>query len=137
MKKIFSVSNLFISSVLLGGIQTASAFSLECSEYKGCERKFCEIEKQITIAKNKGYSEKVKGLNIALEESKSNCSVKSLKDELNSKISEVEDDILEYESDLKEAKEDEKPEKIKKYNDKIAEKKIKLKSLKAELKVLK
>lgn len=136
MKKILSVSTLFISSVLLGSIQAASAFFLECGEYKGCERKFCEIEKQITIAKSKGNSEKVKGLKIALEESKSNCSVKSLKDELNSKISEVENEILEYESDLKEAKNDEKPKKIRKYNDKIAEEKIKLKSLKAELKAL-
>jgi len=137
MKKIFSVSTLFISGVLFGGIQTVSASSLECSEYKGCERKFCEIEKQITIATSKGNSDKVNGLNIALEESKSNCTVKSLKEDLISEISEVEDEILEYESDLKEAKEDEKPEKVRKYNDKIAEEKIKLKTLKAELKALK
>jgi vacuolar-type H+-ATPase subunit I/STV1 len=137
MEKVLSVLTLFISSVLLGGIQTALAFSLDCSEYKGCERKFCEIEKQITIAKSKENSEKVKGLNIALKKSKSNCSVKSLKDELTSKISEVENEILGYENDLKEAKEDEKPKKIKKYNDKITDEKIKLESLKAELKALK
>jgi len=137
MKKIFGVSTLFISSVLLGGIQTASASSLECSEYKGCERKFCEIEKQITIAKSKGNSSKVNGLNIALGESKLNCSVKALMDELISEISEVEKEILEYESDLKEAVEDEKLKKIRKYNDKIAEEKIKLKSLKTEVKAFK
>jgi hypothetical protein len=133
MKKILSVSTLFISSVLIGGLQTASAFSLECDKYKGCDKKFCEIEKQIVIAKSIGNSQKVKGLNIALTESKSNCSVKSLKEELNFKISDVEKEILEYESDLEEAKEDEKPKKVIKYNDKIAEHKIKLKSLKAEL----
>lgn len=132
MKKIFILSTLFISSVLLGGIQTVSASSVECSKYKGCERKFCEIEKQITIAKDKGHNDKVEGLNIALAQSKSTCSIKLIKDELVSRISEVENEILEYESDLEEAKEYEKPEKVAKYNDKIAEEKIKLKSLKAE-----
>ena len=137
MKKIFNVSTLFISGVLLGSIQTVSASSLECSEYKGCERKFCEIEKQIAIATNKGNSKKINGLNIALKESKLNCSVKYLKDELTSEISEVEKEILEYENDLEEAKEDEKPKKVRKYNDKIAEEKIKLQSIEDELKSLK
>jgi hypothetical protein len=137
MKKILSISSLFISSFLLGGIQTALAFSLECSQYKGCERKFCEIEKQITIAKSKGKKEKVKGKTIALEESKLNCSIKSLRDKLNYKISGVESEIIAYENDLKEAKEDEKPNKVIKYKNKIVEEQIKLNNLKAELNELK
>jgi len=136
MKKLFNVSSLIISSVLFGGIQIASASSLKCEEFKGCERKFCEIEKQITIAKSKGNTDKVEGLQIALKESKSTCSNESLIEDLTSEMSEVKEKILEYEDDLKEAKDDEKPEKIKKYTDKIAEEKNKLKQLEAELKEL-
>ncbi|MEC6795503.1 DUF1090 domain-containing protein [Photobacterium sp. S4TG1] len=136
MGKTFNISSLFIASVLLGYIQTASASTLECGEYTGCQRKFCEIEKQITIAESKGNSDKVDGLKIALRESKSHCDVGMLKDELASDISDVNEEILEYENDLKEAKLENKPDKIIKYNNKIAEENIKLDKLQAELKRL-
>ena len=53
MNKTFKLSSLVMSGLLIGNIQIASAFSLGCEEYIGCEKKFCEIEKQITIAKSK------------------------------------------------------------------------------------
>ena len=137
MNKLFNVSSLIVSAVLLGNIQIAFASSLECEEYIGCERKFCEIESQIIIAKSKGNDDKIDGLNIALKESKSSCSTKSLMEDLISEITEVKEEILEYENDLKEAVADEKPSKIKKYNDKIAKEKIKLEQLETELKALK
>ena len=137
MNKLFNVSSLIVSAVLLGNIQIAFASSLECEEYIGCERKFCEIESQITIAKIKGNNDKIDGLKIAFKESKSSCSTKSLMEDLISEITEIQEEILEYENDLKEAVADEKPNKVSKYNDKIAKEKIKLEQLEAELKVLK
>ncbi|WP_022940939.1 DUF1090 domain-containing protein [Psychromonas hadalis] len=127
MNKLFKVSPLIISAAVLGNIKITFASSLECKEYIGCEKKLCEIEKQITIAESKDNNAKVDGLNIALKASKSNCSTKSLVEDLISEISEVKEEILEYENDLKKAKDDEKPKKTRKYNDKIAEEKIKVK----------
>lgn len=137
MNKLFKVSSLIVSAVLLGNIQIAFASSFECEEYIGCEKKICEIEHKIAIAKSKGNNNKVYGLSIALKESKSNCSNQSLLEDLVYEIEEVKEEVLEYEDDLKEAIADEKPDKVRKYNDKIEKEKIKLKKLEAELKALK
>ena len=137
MNKLFNFSSLIVSAVLLGNIQIAFASSLECQEYIGCERTFCEIESQITIAKSKRNNDKIDGLNIALKESKSSCSTKSLMEDLISEMTEIKEEILEYENDLKEAVSDDKPNKVRKYNDKIAKEKIKFEQLEAEFTALK
>lgn len=137
MNKLFNVSSFIISALLLGNIQIALASSVECEEYLGCKRKFCEIEHQITIAKSKGNTDKVDGLNIALKESKSSCSTKSLMENLIAEITEVKEEIVEYENDQKEAVADQKASKVRKYNDKIAKERIKLEQLEAELNALK
>ena len=136
MNKFFNFSPLIISSILLGNMAIASESAIECSEYIGCEKKYCEIERQITIAKSKNNDDKVEGLQIALKKSQSTCSIKSLIDDLRTEISEVKEEILEYEGGLKEAKDDEKPKKIKKYTDKILEEKEELKLLEEELNIL-
>ena len=136
VNKLFNVSSLIISALLFGNIQIAFASSLVCDKYIGCERKFCEIESQITIAKNNANDNKVKGLNIALKESKSSCSTKSLMGDLISEIAEVKEEILDYKNDLNEAVAVDKPNKIIKFNEKIVEEKTKLKQLEAELKTL-
>ena len=128
--------SLVLSSFLVGSLQLASASTLECEKYVGCERKFCEIEQQIVIASSEDNQAKVEGLKIALNQSKSICTNESLIEDLTSEISEVKEEIREYESDLLEAQNDKKSEKVKKYVDKIAEEKQKLSQLTQELNTL-
>jgi hypothetical protein len=125
------LSASILCCVSIGNIAQAS--STECKNNTGCEKKFCEIERQITIAKDHNNEEKLRGLNIALIESKSNCSDESLIEELTSKADEIKEDILEHEKDLKEAKYDQKEDKILKYNNKIAEDNLELKQIESEL----
>lgn len=99
----------------------------------GCEKKFCEIERQITIAKDNSNNSKLKGLNIALKEARANCSNESLIQDLTSEAEEIKQNILQYEQDLKEAQDDKKADKIIKYKNKIAEEKRDLKQVEAEL----
>ena len=125
--------SLLVFTCFCVNISTVQASSIECKDRIGCEKRFCEIERQIKIAKEYGNERKLKGLNIALSESKSNCSDESIIKALNSKIDDIQDDILKYENDLKEAIEYKKENKILKYNNKIEEKKLKLKRLESEL----
>lgn len=117
----------------IGNVGIAQASPLECEKYIGCEKKVCEIERQINIAKNKSNERKLSGLNIALDKTQSNCSNESIVEDLLSKIEEIEEDILDYEDDLEEAIEDEKADKILKYNNKIAREKQELKHVESEL----
>ncbi|MFA0567698.1 DUF1090 domain-containing protein [Vibrio gallaecicus] len=137
MKNGFTKLHLVLCGFLAGSLQLASASTLECGKYVGCERKFCEIEQQITIASSKENQAKVEGLKIALNQSKSTCTNESLVEDLTSEISEVEEELREYESDLLEAQNDNKSDKVKKYTDKIAEEKQKLSQLTEELNTLK
>jgi predicted phage-related endonuclease len=100
---------------------------------KGCERKFCEIERQLNIAQEKGDKRKAAGLKKSLGNAKEHCTDDGLKDDLIREIEEAQKDITEYESDLKEAEEYGKTEKFLKYQAKIEEKKNKIKRLKEEL----
>lgn len=126
-------SNLLLTiffAGLLVNISTVQASSVgDCSRHLGCEKKFCEIEKQIIIAQDKDNKRRVEGLNKALKEAKSHCTDKGLKKDLAGKIEEIREEISEYEIDLKEAKEDNKIDKIIKYEQKISEEKLKLKEL--------
>jgi hypothetical protein len=127
---------LSASSVALAGLLFISAPALastDCNNLKGCERKFCEIERQLNIAQQKNNERKADGLKKALDEAKGHCTDKGLKEGIIQKIDEVNEEISEYESDLKEAKEYGKTGKVRKYQEKIEEEKIKLKHLENEL----
>ena len=137
MKNGLARLSLVLSGFLAGSLQLASASTLECGKYVGCERKFCEIEQQIVIASSKDNQAKVEGLKIALNQSKSTCTNESLVEDLTAEISEVKEEIREYEADLLEAQNDNKSDKVKKYVDKIAEEKQKLSQLTEELNTLK
>ena len=107
--------------------------SSDCNNWKGCERKFCEIERQLNIAQEKGNKRKTDGLRKSLDNAKEHCTDKGLKEDLVREIEEVQKEIIEYEFDLKEAKEYGKKDKIRKYQIKIEEKKNKKKRLEDEL----
>jgi len=127
---------LSASSVTLAGLLFISIpvlASTDCSNLKGCERKFCEIEKQLVIAQEKDNERKTDGLKKALNEAKQNCTDKGLKEDLVGEIEEIKEEIAEYESDLKEAKKYRKTDKVRKYQEKIEEEKNKIKHLEDEL----
>ena len=130
---IFSASTVTLAGLLLIPMPIAVIASTDCSYLNGCEKKFCEMERQLEIARKKDNERKADGLKKALEEAKENCTDKSLREDLSKEMEEVKEEIAEYESDLEEAKEYGKRDKVHKYQEKIEEEKKKIKHLENEL----
>ena len=107
--------------------------SSDCGDLKGCERKFCEIERQLKIAQEKGNKRQINGLKKSLENARDHCTDEGLRDDLLEKIEDANNEIADYEFDLKEAKESEKTDKVRKYQGKIEEEKNRIKRLEDEL----
>lgn len=126
-----------LTGLLIGTLTAQASSALDCNNYSGCEKKFCEIEKQLTIAQNKKVRHKVAGLNKALKEAKSNCTDEALKKDLAEKIDEIQGNISEYEIELKEATGNNKSDKVIKYKQNILEEELKLKQLRAEFLTIK
>lgn len=121
---LFALVSLYVSQV-----SAAPA----CNHLKGCERKFCEIEQELAVAKAESNANKVKGLTRSLENAKASCTDKKIRENLLKDLEETRSDIADYESDIREAEEDGKLEKIAKYKRKIAGKEVELKILEEEL----
>jgi len=128
-----AVSSAVLAGVLLFTTSAPVIASPGCGNLQGCEKKFCEIERQLKIAQEKGNAHKADGLRRSLNNAKENCTDKGLKADLIEEISAANEEIEEYESDLKEAKEYGKTDKIRKYNDKIKEEKSKINRLEDKL----
>ncbi len=121
----FPVSTVVFTGLLFVSISVPTRASSDCNNLKGCERKFCKIERQLSIAQEKGNKRKVAGLKKSLDNAKEHCTDNGLKEDLIREIEETQKDIAEYESDLKEADEYGKKDKVRKYRVKIEEKEIK------------
>lgn len=130
---LFSVSTMVFAGVLFFSTYVPAIASSECNNLKGCERKFCEIEKQLNIAQEKGNKPKVDGLRKSLDNAKEHCTNNGLKEDLIREIEEAQKEMTEYEPDLKEAEKYGKKDKVHKYQVKIEEKKNKIKRLEGEL----
>ncbi|MEZ9298622.1 DUF1090 domain-containing protein [Vibrio splendidus] len=113
-----------------------AALASDCSEKVGCDKKACEIQHKMEIAKNNGHTEKLDGLSDALEQVNAYCSNDDLKDELSEKIEDSQDEILEYRSDLSEAVTYQEEDKIVKYKTKIEEEQRKIEHFEKELSLL-
>lgn len=124
---------VILAGLLFVLISTVVIASSDCGNLKGCEKKFCEIERQLNLAQDKGNIRKADGLKRALENAKEHCTDKGLKEDLVEEIEEANEEIVEYESDLKEAKEYGKTDKVRKYQEKIKEEKNKINHLEDEL----
>ncbi len=129
----FSVLIVVFAGLLFVSTYVPAIASSDCNNLKGCERKFCEIERQLNIAQEKDNKRKAAGLRKSLDNAKEDCTENGLKEDLIREIEETQKDITEYESDLKEAEEYGKKDKVRKYQVKIEEKKNKIKHLEAEL----
>ncbi|AQS37874.1 Protein of unknown function (DUF1090) [Shewanella psychrophila] len=111
----------------------AFASASDCRDLKACERKFCEINYQLSIAKSNNNEFKVDGLTKALKYAKENCSIQGLRDDLLDKIDDKMADIEGYRQDLNEAESDNETDKIEKYQRKIKEKEEDISELEIEL----
>lgn len=131
--RLFLVSAMSCSGLVFGMTAANAASPLDCSAKTGCEKKSCEIERQIDIAKENGNEHKLAGLNIALDEVNKYCTDENIKDDLKEEIEELNEEIAEDNSDLIEAKQDQKADKIEKYQRKIEEKQQEIEDLKKEL----
>lgn len=107
-------------SILAFGIVNANSLS------STCQNKVDDLNKQIELANKYGHSEKVKGLQSALEEVREKCSSNRISDELKSKITK-------YENKIKETQEDIEVAKIKGKTLKAKTEEAKLKTLQSEL----
>ena len=130
---LFFISTVAFAGLLFISISMAASPSSDCSNLKGCEKKFCEIERQLNIAQEKGNKRKVDGLTKSLEQAKKHCTDKGFREDLVGEIEEAKEEIAEYETDLKEAEEYGKTDKVRKYQEKIEEEKSKITSLEHEL----
>ncbi len=103
---------------------TISSFSFattDCAHLKGCAEKTCQVNKQIILAKKVNNTDKLKGLNKALEEIKEHCNDDEIIADIEKNISEAKEELAEHKEELKEAKVEQKNDKIEKYTMKIKE----------------
>lgn len=120
-------------AVLCGVISLPLFAASDCTQLKGCEKKFCEIELQLADAREHNNKRQVAGLTKSLENSKQNCTNQSLRDDLLKKIADAKSDLADYEDDLAKAEKSGKPQKIVKYKSKIAEEQAEINRLEKEL----
>ena len=113
-----------------------SAFASDCSQKIGCEKKACEIEMKIEIAKANGYDNKLEGLTDALDQVNTYCTNEELKSELIDDIEDAQEEIVEYKEELQEAQDFNEDDKVAKYQRKISEEKAKVQEYKQELSTL-
>ncbi len=133
---IFSILTISLVGVVFSPTLVFPVSPPDCTDLIGCERKFCEIEKQIIIAQEKGDTHKVEDLENALKKARENCTLKGMIEELIEKIMETKEDLAQHEADLHKAEADEKKDKIVKYREKIEEDTNKIKRLEDELSIL-
>lgn len=126
-----------LGKVGVGALLTILSFQVsaqvDCSQLKGCDKKYCEIEKQLQIAKDKDNKKQISGLTKSLDNAKKNCTNSALKKELNGKIKDANADVVDYERDLKKAQNKGDAKKASKYQSKIEQKKIEIKSFEKDL----
>ncbi|AJJ62326.1 DUF1090 domain-containing protein [Yersinia aldovae] len=97
-----------------------------------CDIKAQEIQQQIDYAKQHGNTNRAAGLETALKEVKSNCTVESLKAERQKKIRQKQQKVSERQEELKEAQQKGDTSKIAKQQKKLAEAQAELKQAKAQ-----
>lgn len=101
-----------------------------------CQQKFANIEQQIEQAKKHGNPHRVKGLERALHNAKSNCSTRSLIDDKKEDIVEQEEKITDLTKKIQEKTQSGKVEKVKTLERELQEEQEKLTILQRDLRHL-
>ncbi|MFT7681548.1 MAG: hypothetical protein ACI935_001015 [Moritella dasanensis] len=125
-------TNFKLALCVLLGIST-NALASDCSALKACDKKICEINNQLSLAKVDNNQYKIDGLNKALKYTTEYCTTDALRDDIQDKIDDAMEDIEDYQSDLNEAKSDNKMDKVAKYKRKIEQEHDNISMLKLEL----
>ena len=122
---LFSIAMRSIIGLLFFCVSVPTFARSDCDQFKGCEKKYCAIEKQLSIATKKGNDQRAEGLMKALENAKLYCTDQGLKDDVTDKIDAINKKISAYEVSLKDAIKYAREHKVRKYHYKIQEAKIK------------
>lgn len=98
-----------------------------CKELKGCEKKLCELNTKLLVAKKERNQHQVKGIEEAIVQTKKNCSTATLNKDLDKKVKEKQEEVKERTIELNKAiKEQNSKEKIDKKRKKLNEAKAEL-----------
>lgn len=123
------LSALFFTISFIGFAQN------NCVNLKGCERKLCELNIKLTAAKKAGNQNQIKGIEDAIDQTKKNCTTKTVNKDLDKKVKEKQQKVKEKTDDLNEAiKDNDSQEKIDKKRKKLNEAKAELNKALAEQK---
>ncbi|NAW70401.1 DUF1090 family protein [Vibrio sp. V27_P1S3P104] len=112
---------------------TAVFASSACVDLIGCERKICEIERQLDDAKLHGNKKQEQGLAKALLAVQQHCTSEYLMEALLDDIKEKKQDIIDYQNDKQDAEREGKLQKVEKYQQKIERQQAELERLQQEL----
>ena len=113
-----------------------TVLAADCSQKVGCDRKACEIQNKIDVAKANGQDRKLDGLNDALQQVNTYCTNDSLRDELLDKIEASQGEIVEYRAELDEATVEQEEDKVAKYQRKIDKELLKINKYEKALSLL-
>lgn len=120
-------------AALVAATPSLAQTQASCSALKGCEQKFCEMEVQLNMAKQTGDNNKLAGLQMALDNARTNCSDNRLKEGLTEKLADANKELVKYQADLQQAELDGKKDKVVKYRKKLEETSSEINRLKAQL----
>ena len=134
IKKVLKIQAI---GLLLLSINVEANAQVNCESLKGCDKKICNLEKDIVIAKKMENNSRVEGLETSLEKVKKHCTDDNLVKDVEDKIDDKKKDLKEHTEDYEEALKENRPEKIEKYKAKMAEDNQEILQLEDELKALK
>lgn len=131
--RLFTTSAAAFTGLLFTFAAISAVAPVDCGSLKACDRKFCEIESQLNVARERGNDRKAAGLERALAEANLSCTDEALRKDLVEEIEKAKEDLAEYQDALKEAEEDGDTDDIRKYQVKIEEEKSDISDLEEEL----
>ncbi|MBY0417081.1 MAG: DUF1090 domain-containing protein [Pararheinheimera sp.] len=123
---------LFLAALLANAPAVAQT-QASCNALKGCEQKFCEMEIQLNMAKQTGDNNQISGVQMALDNARTNCSDTKLKDALTAKLAQANQELVRYQADLQQAELQGKKDKVMKYKKKLEEATSEIKRLNDQL----
>ncbi|WP_448683295.1 DUF1090 domain-containing protein [Pseudomonas nicosulfuronedens] len=129
----FRSSALMAAVLALGCASPLFAADASQQPLTGCAAKRAALENQLEQAKAYGNSNRVAGLQTALEKVKTYCTDASLTQQRKQNLLDAEKEVAQREKDLRKAMSKGDPEKIEKRKDKLAEARAELEQAKREL----
>ena len=109
-------------SVALFAVSIGAFAQNNCRDLRGCERKLCELNTKLTYAKKYNNQNQIRGLEIAIEKTKTYCTTNSANYDLDKKVKDKREKVEDRTEELNKAiRKQESAEKIAKKRRKLAE----------------